>query len=258
MSEKYVRKERDGYTVIVRIDNPPVNALHPDVSDEIFAVAREVEDDRSVRSFILTGTGRCFVAGGDIKYFTTLDRNTAARMALRVQAMQEALHRLRVPVIVALNGHALGGGLELAMACDIAIAEEQAKIGLTEVRLGLIPGAGGTRMLGRLVAPGTAKRLLFTGERMSAEYAARIGLVDQVVPTGEALGAARKLAARINEMGPLAVAAAKKSMIFGMDHSLDDGHRREVDLFAALFDSEDHLEGINAFLEKRQADFKGR
>jgi enoyl-CoA hydratase len=257
MMPKYVRKDRDGHTVVATIDNPPVNALHPDVSDEILAIIHEIEDDPTVRSFILTGIGRCFVAGGDIKFFTTLNRHTAAKMALQVQAMQEALFRLRVPVIAALNGHALGGGLELMMACDIAIAEEQAKIGLTEVRLGLIPGAGGTRMLARLVAPGTAKRLLFTGEHMTAAYAAQIGLVDQVVPAGGALQAAKELAIRINAMGPLAVAAAKKSANFGADHSLDEGHRREVDLFADLFDSDDHREGINAFLERRPAKFRG-
>lgn len=258
MGYRFIVKERIGHTVVVRIDNPPVNALHPDVSDEIFAVAREVEEDLSVRSFVLTGTGRCFVAGGDIKFFTTLDRRSAAKMALQVQAMQEALYRLRVPVIVALNGHALGGGLELMMACDIAIAEEQAKIGLTEVRLGLIPGAGGTRMLGRLVASGTAKRMLFTGEHITAAHAAQIGLVDEVAPAGGALPAALALAETINAMGPLAVAAAKRSMIFGADHSLDEGHRREVELFATLFDSADHKEGVAAFLEKRPAEFAGR
>lgn len=255
---QFIHKERVGHTVVVRIDNPPVNALHPDVSDEIHTVAREIEDDLSVRSMILTGTGRCFVAGGDIKFFTTLNRQTAAKMALQVQSMQEALYRLRVPVIVAMNGHALGGGLELAMACDIAIAEEQAKIGLTEVRLGLIPGAGGTRMIATLVAPGIAKRMLFTGEQITATLAAEIGLISQVVPEGKSLEQAMALAETINSMGPLAVAAAKRSMIFGADHSLDDGHRREVELFAALFDSDDHKEGVQAFLEKRPAEFTGK
>lgn len=255
---QHIHKERVGDTVVVRIDNPPVNALHPDLTDEIHTVARQIEDDFSVRSMVLTGTGRCFVAGGDIKFFTTLNRHTAAKMALQVQAMQEALYRLRVPVIVALNGHALGGGLELIMACDIVIAEEQAKIGLAEVRLGLIPGAGGTRMLSRLVAPGTAKRLLFTGESITASYAAEIGLVSQVVPEGKAFEEAMTLAETINSRGPLAVAAAKSSMIFGDDHSLDEGHRREVQLFAALFDSDDHREGVQAFLEKRPAKFTGK
>ncbi len=257
MASPFVRTERDGHTLIAVIDNPPVNALHPDVSNAILDVVREAERDTSVRSFILTGNGHCFVAGGDIKYFTGLDRHTAAEMALTVQAMQAALHDLRVPAIAALNGHALGGGLELMMACDIAIAEEQALLGLTEVRLGLIPGAGGTRMLCRMVARGTAKRLLFTGDKIKAAEAAAMGLVDQVVPQGQSLARARELAGRINAAGPLAVAAAKKSANFGLDHSLDEGHRREVELFAALFESADHREGIEAFLSRRPPNFTG-
>lgn len=255
---RFIRTHRDGHTFVTTIDNPPVNALHPDVSDEILSAARAAEADPSVRSFVLTGAGRCFVAGGDIKFFTSLNREGAAKMALQVQQMQEALHFLRVPVIVALNGHALGGGLELMMACDIAIAEEQALLGLTEVKLGLIPGAGGTRMLCRMIPRGTAKRLLFTGQKLSAREAERLGLVDQVVPQGESLNAALALAAEINTAGPVAVAAAKKSAIFGLDHSLDEPHRREVDLFSALFDTDDHREGIHAFLERRPPNFTGR
>jgi enoyl-CoA hydratase/carnithine racemase len=258
LNYRFVDVTREGHTCIVRIDNPPVNALHPDVADEILAAAKDAEEDGEVRSLVLTGTGKCFVAGGDIRYFTTLNRQTAEEMALRVQAMQEALFSLRVPVVVALNGHALGGGCELMMACDIALAEEQALIGLTEVRLGLIPGAGGTRMLTRLVPLGTAKRLLFTGERLTAAAAKDIGLIDQVVATGQSLPAALELAGRINSMGPCAVAAAKRSANFGLSHSLDEGHRREAAIFSALFDTEDKVEGVAAFLERRPANFRGR
>jgi enoyl-CoA hydratase len=255
LSYRYIDARREGHTAIVRIDNPPVNALHPDVADEILDAARAAEKDREVRSLVLTGTGRCFVAGGDIKFFTTIDSAGAEAMALRVQRMQEALFSLRVPVVAAINGHALGGGCELMMACDIAIAEEQATIGLTEVRLGLIPGAGGTRMLARLVPLGTAKRLLFTGDRIQAQEAKVIGLVDQVVPPGQALVAALELTARINRAGPVAVAAAKRSANFGLSHSMDDGHRREAAIFSALFESQDHKEGIAAFLERRTPNF---
>lgn len=258
MTYKFVDVTRDGHTYIIRINNPPVNALHPDVSDEILEAAKSAEENRDIWSLVLTGTGTCFVAGGDIRYFTTLNRKTAEEMALRVQGMQEALFNLRMPVIVALNGHALGGGCELMMACDIAIAEEHAFIGLTEVRLGLIPGAGGTRMLTRLVPLGTAKRLLFAGERLAASAAKDIGLIDQVVPTGQSLKAALELAGRINSMAPLAVAAAKSSANFGLSHSLDEGHRREAAIFSALFDTEDKLEGVAAFLERRPANFRGK
>jgi len=258
MAYKFIHVGHIGHACTVRIDNPPVNALHPDVADEIMTAAKAAESDPNVRSLVLTGTGRCFVAGGDIRYFTSLNRVAAEEMALRVQAMQEVLFRLRMPVIAALNGHALGGGCELMMACDIPIAEEQAMIGLTEVRLGLIPGAGGTRMLARLVPLATAKRLLFTGDRITAQEAKNIGLIDQVVPTGESMAAALALAESINAAGPLAVAAAKQSAIAGLDHSLDEGHRREAALFSALFDTADHKEGIEAFLARRTPNFQGK
>lgn len=258
MVYRFIDFSRQGFTAVIRIDNPPVNALHPDVADEIHDAAREAEADAQVRSLILTGTGKCFVAGGDIRYFTTIDKAGAEAMALRVQRMQEALFSLRVPVIAAINGHALGGGLELMMACDIAIAEEQATLGLTEVKLGLIPGAGGTRMLARMLPLGTAKRMLFTGDRIPAREAEALGLVDQVVPTGQCMAAAHELAARINAAGPVAVAAAKRSLIHGEPHSMDEGHRREASLFSALFDSQDYKEGIAAFLERRTAEFKNR
>lgn len=251
MTYRFIHASREGHTAIIRVDNPPVNALHPDVSDEILAGARAAEVDPEVRSLILTGTGRCFVAGGDVKYFRTLDRKGAEEMALRVQGMQKTLYGLRVPVVVALNGHALGGGLELMMSCDIAIAEEQVLMGLTEVKLGLIPGAGGTRMLTQLVAPGTARRMLFTGDKITAAEAKAIGLVDQVTPTGGSRAAALELCARINAAGPHAVAAAKRSAIWGMPHSLDLGHEREAAIFGSLFDEDDHMEGVNAFVERR-------
>jgi enoyl-CoA hydratase len=258
MATRFIELEHRGHTAVVTINNPPVNALHPDVSDEILDAADQLEQDPNVRTMVLTGRGRCFVAGGDIKYFTTLTADTAREMALRVQTMQEKLQHLRVPVIVAVNGHALGGGCELMMAGDIAIAEQQATIGVTEVRLGLIPGAGGTRMITQRVPLGIAKRLLFTGERISADEALAVGLVDQVVGTGEALGAALDLASRINSAGPLAVAAAKRSANFGLWHSLDEGHKREADIFSALFDTEDHRIGIEAFLARALPDFVAR
>jgi enoyl-CoA hydratase/carnithine racemase len=240
---------------VVTIHNPPVNALHPDVSDEIASAAALVQADTSVRSMVLTGTAKSFVAGGDIKYFTTLDRASAADMASRTQAMQNRLFNLRVPVIAAVNGHALGGGLELALACDIIIAEEQAVFGLPEVTLGVIPGAGGTQMLVDLLPRSTAKRLMFTGDRFTAVEAQAYGLIDQVAPLGGSVAAALDIARRINLAGPLAVEAAKRSANYGLRHSQDAGHRREIELFAELFDSNDSFEGVNAFLERRSPVF---
>ncbi|SNQ52072.1 putative Enoyl-CoA hydratase [Frankia canadensis] len=258
MSYQYVRFERVGATGVVTIANPPVNALHPDVAADIERAAQQIAADTTLRSMILTGQGRCFVAGGDIRYFTEIDRQGAADMALRVQRMQNVLFDLRVPVIAAVNGHALGGGLELLLSCDFALAEEQATIGVTEVRLGLIPGAGGTQMLFSALAAGTAKRLLFTGDRLSATEAARLGLVDQVCDRGTAVETALACAARINAAGPLAVEAAKRSANHGLRHSLDEGHRREVEIFSALFETADHREGITAFLERRTPVYERR
>lgn len=258
MSYQYVRLERVGATGVVTIDNPPVNALHPDVAADVERAAREIATDTTFRSMVLTGTGTCFVAGGDIRYFTRIDRRGAAEMATRVQRMQNVLFDLRVPVIAAVNGHALGGGLELMLACDFAIAEEQAKIGVTEVRLSLIPGAGGTQMLFTALPVGTAKRLLFTGERLTAVRAEQLGLVGQVCASGTSREVALEIAQRINTAGPLAVEAAKRSANHRLRHSLDEGHRREVEIFAALFETDDHREGISAFLERRSPDFQRR
>ena len=257
MSFRLIRITRHGATMIVTIDNKPVNALHPDVSDEILAAVDAAARDESVRSVVLTGTGKHFVAGGDITYFQTLTPRTAELYALRIQQMQTALQTMGAPVIAAVNGTALGGGCELMMACDIRLAEEQALIGQPEVGLGIIPGAGGTQMLPRLIPLGIAKRLLFTGERIGAREALRIGLVDEVVETGGALAAAVRLAEKINANAPCAVTAAKRAATLGVQMSLADGLRLEASLFGALFETTDVKEGVAAFLEKRKADFRG-
>lgn len=257
MSFRLIRVTRHGATMIVTIDNKPVNALHPDVSDEILAAVDAAARDESVRSVVLTGTGKHFVAGGDITYFQTLTPRTAELYALRIQQMQTALQTMGAPVIAAVNGTALGGGCELMMACDIRLAEEQALIGQPEVGLGIIPGAGGTQMLPRLIPLGIAKRLLFTGERIGAREALRIGLIDEVVETGGALAAALRLAEKINANAPRAVIAAKRAATLGAQMSLADGLRLEASLFGALFETTDVKEGVAAFLEKRKADFRG-
>lgn len=251
-----VRLERRGATAIITIDNPPVNALHPAVAAAIAERVATVGADRELRAVVLTGAGKHFMAGGDIEFFKTLDRSSAERYVLGVQRMQDDLATLPQPVIVALNGTTLGGGCELAMACDIRIAEEQVKLGQPEVSLGLIPGAGGTQALPRLIPLGQAKRLLFTGERIDAAEALRIGLVDEVVPKGAALERALELAAAIGRNAPLAVTAAKRAVTLGTQMSLLDGNRVEATLFASLADTRDLEEGVRAFFEKRPPDFK--
>jgi enoyl-CoA hydratase len=251
-----VRLERRERTAVITIDNPPVNALHPAVAAAIGERVAEVGADRELRAVVLTGAGKHFMAGGDIEFFKTLDRSSAERYVLGVQRMQDDLATLPQPVIAALNGTTLGGGCELAMACDIRIAEAQVKLGQPEVSLGLIPGAGGTQALPRLVPLGLAKRLLFTGERIDAEEGLRIGLVDEVVPTGTALDRALELAAAIGRNAPLAVTAAKRAVTLGMQMSLLDGNRVEATLFSSLAETDDLAEGVKAFFEKREPVFR--
>jgi enoyl-CoA hydratase len=207
---------------------------------------------------VITGSGAYFVAGGDIAYFAELDARSAELYALRIQAMQAVIQDYPLPVIAAVNGYALGGGCELAMACDIRVADETASFGQPEVKLGLIPGAGGTQNLPRLVPLGQAKRMLFTGQRISAARALQIGLVDEVVPPGTALQTALGIVREIAQCAPLAVTQAKRAVNLGMRMSVGDGHRLEAGLFADLFKTVDVKEGIRAFAEKRPPRFQGR
>jgi enoyl-CoA hydratase len=253
-----VRVERDGSVAVLTMDNPPVNALHPDVGRAIEEHVAELGDDPAVRAIVLTGAGKHFAAGGDIEYFKTLDRYTAERYALAIQRMQDGLGLIPQPVIAALNGTTLGGGCELAMACDIRIADERAVLGLPEVTLGIIPGAGGTQNLPRLVPQGRAKLMLFTGERIDAAEALSLGLVDRVVPPGEALSAALEVGHRIAANAPMAVAAAKRAVNVGLQAGLVDGHRFEASLFATLAETRDFSEGVAAFFEKRTPEYERR
>jgi enoyl-CoA hydratase/carnithine racemase len=243
---------------VITIDNPPANALHPQVSDEILDALASIEGHAEVRGVVITGRGAYFVAGGDIAYFTELNSRTAEIYALRIQAMQAAIQDYPLPVIAAVNGYALGGGCELMMACDIRVADETASFGQPEVKLGLIPGAGGTQNLPRLVPLGQAKRMLFTGQRISAAQALQIGLVDEVVSPGAALQAALGIVREIAQCAPLAVSQAKRAVNLGMRMSAADAHRLEAALFADLFKTADVSEGIRAFAEKRPPRFHGR
>ena len=258
MQGKFIRLEVTRQVAVVTIDNPPVNALHPDVSDELLSALDEALNDPRVRALILTGVGKAFVAGADIPHFLTLDRLRAERYSLQIQHMQERLQAAHFPIIAAINGFALGGGCELAMACDIRLAADSARLGQPEVGLGIIPGAGGTQALPRLVPVGTAKKLLFTGEHLSAAEALRLGLVDEVLPAAELLTRAHALAERIAANAPLAVRMAKKAVNLGLQTTLGEGLRLEAALFGELFESADVKEGVAAFMEKRKPVFEGR
>lgn len=253
-----VRLDQDGSVATLTVNNPPVNALHPDVAEKLLARIEEIARQPEVRCVIVTGEGRHFMAGADIGHFPTLDRARAEAYALDIQRMQFALGRLGPPVIAAVHGAALGGGCELALACDLRIAEESATFGLPEVSLGLIPGAGGTQNLPRLIPIGRAKRMLFTAERISGADALSLGLVDEVVPRGEGLARARQLADQIGQNAPLAVAAAKRAVNRGLQMTIEEGHRIEAAEFAALVETTDFSEGVEAFFAKRQPRFTGQ
>ncbi len=247
-----------GDVAVLTVDNPPVNLLHPRVARRIAEIADDLATRDDVRCLVLTGAGRHFVGGGDLRYVRTLDPDAADLYVRGVQDMQLGLLRLPQPVIAAVNGAALGGGCELAMACDIRVSATSAVWGQPEVGLGIIPGAGGTQNLPRLVGPGRAKLLVLTAQRISATEARTIGLVDLVVPDDQVLDAALEVARAIAANAPLAVRAAKRAINEGIELGLEDAYRLEARLFAPLVATADFGEGAQAFFDKRPPHFDGK
>lgn len=282
---------REENYAVITLNRPKVlNALNQALMAELNAALDELAADEGIRAIVLTGAGdRAFAAGADIGEFNALpSASVAAEFSLRGQALLNKIERLSKPVIAAINGFALGGGCELAMACDIRIAADTARLGQPEIDLGIIPGYGGTQRLARLVGKGTAKLLCLTGDHITASEALRIGLVDRVVPaviregaflekptasemrkagrgedgyavdlsllTGEATALAQKLAGK----APVAVAAIKQAINTGTEGTLADGLAFEAAQFGLAFDTKDRVEGVNAFLEKRHPIWQGR
>ena len=242
------------------IDRPKVlNALNGQTVDEIGAVFDEARDDDSVKAVIVTGGGeKAFVAGADINELAKKTPATGKETSERGQQILLGIERFPKAVIAAINGYALGGGCELALACQIRLASDRAKIGLPEVSLGIIPGYGGTQRMARLLGKAKAFELICTGDPVSAQEAERIGLVNHVVPAAELMDAARKMALTIASRGPVAVRAAIEAINSGYEMPFQEGQFLEATLFGLLCASEDQKEGMNAFLEKRKPDFKGR
>ena len=253
--------ERKGAVGIVTINRPKsLNSLSQMTVAELAQAVEELNADESVRVLILTGAGeRAFVAGAEIGEFNTLPSAEAAVGYARAgQAVLNRIERLPKPVIAAINGYALGGGCELAMACDIRIAADTARLGQPEINLSIIPGYGGTQRLARLVGRGMAKLLVFSGEPVSAQEAQRIGLVDIVVPAADLMQKATELAEKLAAKPPIALRLAKQAINEGLEGGLAQGLDHEAALFGVVFDTEDRVEGVSAFLEKRKAVWKGK
>ena len=235
-----------------------LNALKLDTLTEVGEVIRTIEDDEEIRALILTGAGdRAFVAGADIKELQKLNPISAKQFALNGQEVLFALERLSIPVIACVNGFALGGGCEIALACDFIYASETAQFGQPEINLGIIPGFGGTQRLLRLVGRALAKELCLTGAMISAEEAKEIGLVNKVFPPEKLMEESRKTAAVIAGKGRVATRAVKHVIDQGMSIDLQNACAIEMEAFALCFASDDANEGFSAFLEKRKPNFTG-
>lgn len=249
--------ERHQHTVQITLNNPPAHTWTEDSLTALKELVQDLQQERDVYALVITGDGpKFFSAGADLKLFADGDKAIARSMAQGFGEAFEALAGFRGVTIAAINGYAMGGGLECALACDIRIAEEHAQLALPEASVGLLPCAGGTQNLARLVGEGWAKRMILCGERISATQALAIGLVEEVVPTGQALSTALALAAKVARQSPSSVAACKSLIQAGRTLPTQHNLPLERERFVSLFDTEDQKEGVQAFLNKREASWR--
>lgn len=244
---------------VITINRPhALNSLNSELLAELEHLLRQLDEDAGVRSVILTGAGeKAFVAGGDIKEMAAMNSHEAYRFMLMGQRVLLSIEKMKKPVIAAVNGYALGGGLELALACDFIYASTRAKFGLPEVTLGVMPGFGGTQNLTRLVGKNKANELIFTGKMIGAEKACAWGIVNEIYAPGELLDKVKEVAAVIANAGPLGIACAKDAIANGLNMVKEDGLRYEASLLGILYSTGDQKEGMAAFVEKRRARFTG-
>ena len=257
---EFVRVESADGIATIRLDRPKMNALNAQVQDEIAAAAAQVSADRAVRAVVLYGGERVFAAGADIKEMASMGYPAMAARSAALQASFTAVADIPKPVVAAVTGYARGGGLELALCADFRVLGESAKVGQPEILLGIIPGAGGTQRLPRLIGPAKAKDLIFSGRHVAADEALAIGLADKVVPDAEVYQAARDMVAQYAGGPALALSAAKQAVNKGLEVDLATGLEIERLHFAALFATEDQKNGMSSFMENGpgKAAFEGR
>ncbi|MEO0139971.1 MAG: enoyl-CoA hydratase-related protein [candidate division WOR-3 bacterium] len=254
-----IKLEKKGKIAILRMSRPEkLNAMDAGVLDELEELVDEINRDPEVIAVIITGEGKAFVAGADISELATLNGRTGYEKMRRGQSLFDKIERSPKVWIAAINGFALGGGLELALSCDIRLASETAKMGQPEVNLGIIPGYGGTQRLVRSVGLGWAKYMILSGRMITASEAMSMGLVQGAYPAEELMAKAEELAGEIASKGPLALASAKRSVYNAVNMPMNEGLEEEARLFGELCETADSKEGLTAFLEKRKAEFKGQ
>ena len=248
-----------GVIVTIRLNNPPLNLISKEVTAALGDALRRIAGLDEVRAVVLAGSGdRAFSAGSDVKEFTSLRGRVGEGKLIEENAVYNQLADLPVPTVAAIEGNALGGGLELALCCDLRVASRTALLGMPEVRLGVMPGSGGTQRLPRLIGSARAKELILLGEIIDADTALGFGLVNRVVPGGQAEAGARELAETLASRGPVAVREAKAAIDIALDLSLKEGQVMELAASERVFSSEDMLEGAAAFIETRPAEFRNR
>ncbi len=244
----------------LKINRPEsLNALNSEVIASLDYSLHILDQDLTVKVIVITGAGeKAFVAGGDIKEMATMSPQEARAFAHKGQQMIMFIEKMNKPVIAAVNGYALGGGFELALACDFIYASEKAKLGLTEVTLGVIPGFGGTQNLARLIGPNKARELIFSGRMISAQQAKEWGIVNEVFPADELHAGVMEVARSIARNGTIAVGSAKEAIVNGLNMGKEEGLRYESSLFATLFATHEQKEGMQAFITKRKPEFNGK
>jgi enoyl-CoA hydratase/carnithine racemase len=257
---EFVRVENDGAVGVIRLDRPPMNALSRQVQEELKSAALEVSSRDDIRSVIVYGGPKIFAAGADVKEMAAWSYQDALAQTSALQDAFSAVARIPKPTIAAVTGYALGGGCELALCCDIRVAGDNAKLGQPEILLGVIPGAGGTQRLPRLVGPSRAKELIFTGRFVGADEALRIGLVDFVVAPDDVFTEAMSLAQQLSRGAPIAMRAAKDAIDKGIETDLTTGLEIERVHFGSLFGTDDRTIGMQSFVENGpgKAEFTGR